>query len=113
LYVIFEKDIKEIQQSIQVIRAVPTTPSSSDIAKLGDEPAQLQRLVDAIEAQLLQVQEEKEQATKVLRKKKRRSWRNCEFRGTVQLCIKMREMGFRKCLRETKRRYKRKRTSFS
>jgi hypothetical protein len=38
LYERVEKELKEIQQDIQFIRAVPTTPSSSQIIELGDEP---------------------------------------------------------------------------
>jgi hypothetical protein len=45
-------------------------PSSSKIVELGDEPAQLRRLVDATEAQLHRVQEEKEKATEALKREK-------------------------------------------
>jgi len=37
---------------------------------LGDEPTQLRRLIDATEARLHRVQEEKKQATKALKKEK-------------------------------------------
>jgi hypothetical protein len=37
---------------------------------LGDEPAQLRRIVDATEAQFQRAQEEKEKATKALKKEK-------------------------------------------
>jgi hypothetical protein len=50
LYERVEKELKEIKQSIHSVRAVPTVPSSSHNTKLGDEPAQLRRLVDATEA---------------------------------------------------------------
>jgi hypothetical protein len=47
---------------------VSTMPSSAESAELGDEPTQLNILADAIEVQLCQVQEEKEQATEALKK---------------------------------------------
>jgi hypothetical protein len=52
LYVRVEKKLKEIQRAIQLSHVLPTTPSSSEISNLGDEPAQLQKLADATEAQL-------------------------------------------------------------
>jgi hypothetical protein len=67
LYKRIDKDLKEIQQSIYLSRAVPAAPSSSKIAELGDKPAQLQRLADATEARLHQVHEEKEKDTKALK----------------------------------------------
>jgi hypothetical protein len=60
LYERIEKELKDIQQAIYSSRAVPTAPSSSEIAELGDEPTQLRRLADATEARLHRVQEEKE-----------------------------------------------------
>jgi hypothetical protein len=50
LYERIDKELKDIQQAIYSSRAVPTTPSSLEIAELGDEPTQLRRLVDATEA---------------------------------------------------------------
>jgi hypothetical protein len=47
LYGSIKKELKEIQQAICLFCAIPTTPSSSKIAELGDEPTQLRRLVDA------------------------------------------------------------------
>jgi hypothetical protein len=44
-----EKELKEVQQAIRLVRAIPT---ASQIAELGDEPAQLRRLADATEARL-------------------------------------------------------------
>jgi hypothetical protein len=41
LYVRVEKELKEIQRAIQLSRAVPTAPSLSEIAELGDELAQI------------------------------------------------------------------------
>jgi hypothetical protein len=52
LYERVEKALKEIHQAIQLIRAVSTAPSSSQVVKFGDEPAQLRRLVDVTEARL-------------------------------------------------------------
>jgi hypothetical protein len=60
MYERIEKELQEIQQAIHSSCAVPTTPSSAKIAELEDEPAQLKRLVDATEARLHRVQEEKE-----------------------------------------------------
>jgi chromosome segregation ATPase len=45
-------------------------PSSLEIVDLGDEPVQLHRLADAIEAWIQGVQEEKEQAIESLKKEK-------------------------------------------
>jgi hypothetical protein len=45
-------------------------PSSSQIAELGDEPAQLRRLADVTEARLQKIQEEKEKATEALKQEK-------------------------------------------
>jgi hypothetical protein len=70
LYVRVEKELKEIQHDIQVIRVAPTAPSSSKTVEFGDEPTQLRRLADATEARLQKFQEEKEQATKSLKKEK-------------------------------------------
>jgi hypothetical protein len=46
---------------------VSTAPLSSGEPELGDEPAQLRRLADAVEARLLRAQEEEEQATQTLK----------------------------------------------
>jgi hypothetical protein len=70
LYGRVEKELKEVQQAICLVRAVPTVPSSSQNTELGDEPTQLRRLVDATEARLQRVQEEKEKATKALKQEK-------------------------------------------
>jgi hypothetical protein len=70
LYVRVEKKLKEIQQAIKVSHAVPTAPSLLETVELGDEPTQLRRLEDAIEAWLQRVQEEKEKAIEVLMKEK-------------------------------------------
>jgi hypothetical protein len=46
---------------------VSTAPPPSEETELGDEPAQLRRIVDATEAHLHRVQEEKEQAIVALK----------------------------------------------
>jgi hypothetical protein len=46
---------------------VSTVPLSSGEPELGDEPAQLRRLADAVEARLRRAQEEVEQATQTLK----------------------------------------------
>jgi polyhydroxyalkanoate synthesis regulator phasin len=50
LYERIERELKEVQQDVCLVCAVPTTPSSSQTLDLGDELAQLRRLVDATEA---------------------------------------------------------------
>jgi hypothetical protein len=50
LYGRLEKELREVQEDICSVFTVPTAPSSLETAKLGDEPAQLQRLADATEA---------------------------------------------------------------
>jgi len=70
LYVWVDKELKEIQQSIQVSRTVLTAPSTSKTVELGDEPNQLRILEYATEAWLQRVQEEREHATKALKKDK-------------------------------------------
>jgi len=70
LYKRIEKELQEIQQAIHSSCVVPTMPSSSMITELGDEPTQLQRLVDATEARIHWVHEVKEKATEALKKEK-------------------------------------------
>jgi hypothetical protein len=73
LYGRIERELKEVQQAVHLVCAVPTAPpapSSSQTVELGDEPAQLRRLVDATEARFQRAQEEKENATEALRKEK-------------------------------------------
>jgi hypothetical protein len=67
LYERIEKELKDIQQSIHSIHAILIAPSSSEIAEVGDEPTQLQRLADATEARLCRVPKEKEQAIETLK----------------------------------------------
>jgi hypothetical protein len=52
MYVRVDKELKGIQQAIQVSRAIPIVSSSSEIVDLGDEPSQLRILVDEIEARI-------------------------------------------------------------
>jgi hypothetical protein len=52
-------ELKGVQQSLYSSHAVSTVPPSSEGEELGDEPAQLCRLVDSTEAHLHHVQEEK------------------------------------------------------
>jgi hypothetical protein len=66
LYGRIERELKEVQQVVHLVCAVPTAssaPSSSQTAELGDEPTQLRRLADATEARFQRAQEEKEKAT--------------------------------------------------
>lgn len=70
LYLKVEKELKEIHRAIQFIHIVPIVPSSSNIAELGDELAQLRRLAYETEAQLHKFQEEKEKAIEALKKEK-------------------------------------------
>jgi hypothetical protein len=86
LYVRVEKELKEIQRSIQLSRVVPIVPSSSKTVELGDEPTQLQKLANATEAQRLDFNEFKKRRNRLQkprRKKRRRYWSNYELCGTV------------------------------
>jgi hypothetical protein len=55
LYGKIEREMEEVHQVVQLVHAVPTTPSSSQTAELGYEPSQLRILADAIEALLQRV----------------------------------------------------------
>jgi hypothetical protein len=57
-----------VQQALQSSCAMSTVPLSSGEPELGDEPAQLHRLADAVKARLHHTQEEVEQATQTLKK---------------------------------------------
>jgi hypothetical protein len=50
IYGSIEKELKEVQQVVCLVHAVPTAPSFSQTTELGDEPAQLRRPADATEA---------------------------------------------------------------
>jgi hypothetical protein len=60
MYDIIKVELKGVQQAIYSSRAMSIMPSSSEGVELGDEPTQLQRIADVIEAHLRQDQEEKE-----------------------------------------------------
>jgi hypothetical protein len=55
-----EVELKGVQQALYSIQAVPTASLSAGDIEVGDEPSQLRRLEDSIEAHLHHVQEEKE-----------------------------------------------------
>jgi hypothetical protein len=57
---------------------VTTVPPSSEGIELGDELAQLCRLIDVIEARLHHVHEEKEQATEALKQVHEESLEQCQ-----------------------------------
>jgi hypothetical protein len=59
-------EIQGVQQAIQSSRAVSTAPLPSGTPELGDEPTQLHRIVDTVEAHLRRAQEETTQATQDL-----------------------------------------------
>jgi hypothetical protein len=65
-----KKELKEVQQAIRLVRAIPTMPSSRQNTKFGDEIAQLRRPADETEARLQKIQEEKEKATEALKQEK-------------------------------------------
>jgi hypothetical protein len=60
MYDHIEVEMKGVQQALYSSHAVSTTTLLSEEVELGDEPAQLRRIADAIEAHLHHVQEEKE-----------------------------------------------------
>jgi uncharacterized protein YbbK (DUF523 family) len=70
MYDRIEAEIKWVQQTLYLNRVVSNAPSSLEGIEMGDDPAQLRRLEDAIEARLRRVQEEKEQATEALKQAK-------------------------------------------
>jgi hypothetical protein len=57
-----------VQQALQSSCAVSTVPLSVGTPELGDEPAQLHRIADTVEAHLRRAQEETTQATQALHK---------------------------------------------
>jgi hypothetical protein len=59
-------ELQGVQQALQSSRAVSTVPLSIGTPELGDEPAQLHRIVDTVEARLRRAQEETMQATQAL-----------------------------------------------
>jgi hypothetical protein len=73
MYDRIKAELKGVQQALYSSHIVSTTLSSSEAAKLGDDPTQLQRIAYATEARLCRVQEEKEQATDALKQVKEES----------------------------------------
>jgi hypothetical protein len=67
MYERFEVELRGVQQALQFRRALSTAPPPSEEPKLGDEPAQLCRLADVIEAHLRRAQAEKDHATMALK----------------------------------------------
>jgi hypothetical protein len=68
MYDRIETELRGVYQALQSSCVVSTTPQSLEEQDLGDEPAQLHRIADVIEARLRREQEEKEQATVALKK---------------------------------------------
>jgi hypothetical protein len=58
MYDIIEVELSGVQKALQSICAVSTASPPSEAPKLGDEPTQLCRLVDAIEAHLHRTQKD-------------------------------------------------------
>jgi hypothetical protein len=52
MYDQMEKEVKDIEQAIQLGRTVSTVPSSTENVELGDAPTPLRRLENVIEAHL-------------------------------------------------------------
>jgi hypothetical protein len=67
MYNIIEVELQGVQQALQSSRTVSTVPLPSGELELGDEPTQLHRLADTVEAHLRRAQEETEQATQALK----------------------------------------------
>jgi hypothetical protein len=59
-------ELQGVQQALQSSRTVSTVPPSLETPELGDEPAQLHRIADTVEAHLRRAQEETTQATQAL-----------------------------------------------
>jgi hypothetical protein len=66
MYNKIEVELQGVQQALQSSRAVSTAPLSLGTPELGDEPTQLHRLADTVEAHLRRAQEETTQATQAL-----------------------------------------------
>jgi hypothetical protein len=60
-------ELQGVQQELWSSHIVPTAPFPLGTLELGDEPAQLHRIVDTVEALLRQAQEEIVQATQALK----------------------------------------------
>jgi hypothetical protein len=59
-------ELQGVQQALQSSRAVSTAPLTVGTPELGDEPAQLHRIADTVEARLRRAQGETTQATQAL-----------------------------------------------
>jgi hypothetical protein len=66
MYNRIEVELQGVQQALQSSRAVSTVPLPLGTPEPGDEPAQLHRLADTVEAHLRRAQEETTQATQAL-----------------------------------------------
>jgi hypothetical protein len=66
MYNRIEIELQGVQQALQSSRAVSTVPLSAGTPELGDEPAQLHRIAETVEARLRRAQEETTQATQAL-----------------------------------------------
>jgi hypothetical protein len=67
MYEKIETELRGVQQALQSSHSIHYAPLPSEEPELGDEPAQLCRIVDVTEAHLHRAQEEKEQATVALK----------------------------------------------
>jgi hypothetical protein len=66
MYNRIEVELQGVQQALQSSRTVSTAPLPLGTPELGDEPAQLHRIADTVEAHLRRAQEETTQATQAL-----------------------------------------------
>jgi hypothetical protein len=67
MYNRIEVKLRGVQQALQSSRAMSTAPLPSGELELGNEPAQLHRLANAVEVRLRRAQEETKQATQALK----------------------------------------------
>jgi hypothetical protein len=77
IYERIEAEIRGVQQALHSSRAMSIAPPPSEETELGDEPAQLRRIVDATKVHLCRVQEEKEQAMEALKKVQEEAIEQC------------------------------------
>jgi hypothetical protein len=68
MYEKIEIELRGVQQALHSSHTVSTMPPPSEEPELGDEPAQVHRIVDVTKASLRLAQEEKEHATVALKK---------------------------------------------
>jgi hypothetical protein len=78
MYERIEEELRGVQQVLHSSRVVSTAPLSLEETKLGDEYAQLHRIVDVTEAFLRCIQEEKEQAREALKKAQEEFIEKCQ-----------------------------------